>query len=215
VTVTPGAAVAPVVSITSTSGGIIQSGAGVITAPAVLNATTQSANFSAANGVALGNNNVIAVPVSITGGADSSIVNTAALTLGNVRVNGGTFTVNTSGSALAGGAVAQAAGTALSVYGNTSVTTRGSAITLANSGNNFGALTLSSIGGVGAAAGADIAVTEGSTLNVNAVNAGTTGKIALSSANASIIQTSTEINPVEAAEKARQCLLILRICPRQ
>jgi len=180
------------VAITSTSGGIIQS-AGTISLTGLATAT-QSATFTAATGVALsktGNSfgGAVAVPVTITGGADSAVSANSALTLGNVRVNGGTFTVDTTASGAGLAPVVQAAGTVAAIYGNTSVTTKGSAITLTNSGNNFGALTLTS--NSGSAAGADIALTENNTLNVNSVNAGTGGKIALTSESANIIQTAT------------------------
>jgi len=185
VTATNSATASASIALQSSNGAIIQS-AGSIAVTGVATAT-QSANFSAAQGVVLDRTansfgGAVAVPVTLTAGADSTVASSAALSLGNVRVNAGGLTV--ANATVAATPVTQAAGTSAAIYGNTSITTNGGAITVTNSGNNFGALTLAS-------AGADIALTESSTLNINSANAGAANKITLTSENGSIIQTST------------------------
>src|ERR1035438_2333691 len=151
---------AAAVNIQSVSGNIIQTG--TITIPAAYTA----ANFSAPTGAVtltnVGNAIASAVPVGITAnGAGStgntSLTNSNSLLLGNVQVVGGTFTVTTVPGASAG-SITQATGTSIFEYGAASFNTKGGAVTLFNSGNNFGGLTINPTNT--AAAGANVKVRE-------------------------------------------------------
>ncbi len=182
-------------TIVSSGGAIQQANAtATITVPNASSTTPTTISFTASGagaGVNLnGLNNITSFsPISITASGNSSITQSTAqnVTLGNIVVTGGTFGVDVSGTA--GNTISQATGTTVKSYGAASFTTRGGKITLSNSGNNFGALTL--VSNSSAAAGADIAVTESGVLNFASVNTGTAGKLTAQSENASIIQTGT------------------------
>ncbi|PTX92609.1 filamentous hemagglutinin N-terminal domain-containing protein [Opitutus sp. ER46] len=157
---------------TSTYGDVIQSG--VITA-------NKDATFKASNGaVTLDTSaNVITGNVSLTALNTSKFRNTLATKLGAVTVAAGGLTVDLSGTA--GIALTQKTGTAIYTYGATTLKTNAAAITLTNSGNQFGGLTLASNGG-------DIAVTELTTLNLAAVTTGA-GNLTVTSEGGDIIDT--------------------------
>jgi filamentous hemagglutinin family protein len=185
-------------TVVSTGGGIQQAAGGTILVPTVTGSGNTVSFTAAAGGVTLANaGNNFAVPVNVSAVGNSSITQSTAqnLVLGNVTVTAGTFAVDTTGTA--GVTVTQATGSTVKVYGNTSVNTQGAKITLTNSGNNFGGLTFNSTNG--AAAGADVAVTEAGVLNFLAVNTGTAGKLNAMSENASIIQTGTGVLNVGGA----------------
>ena len=120
-------------------------------------------------------------------GAGANTAGNWAISVGNLTAGSASLTTkNGTGNAATDGIsgdITQQAGTTLRTEGAFSATTYGANVTLANSGNNFGALTLAS-------AGADIALTESSTLNIAAVNAGANKQITLVSENGSIIQTA-------------------------
>jgi hypothetical protein len=135
----------------------------------------------------LGNN--VATQLSISAVGNSSYTQSTAqqVYLGNVAISGGTFSVDASGSL--GTKISQWGSTSIKSFGNPTFLTQGGSVTLANSGNNFGGVSIST--NVGAAAGADIAVTETGVLNFLTVNSGTAGKLTAISENASIIQSGT------------------------
>jgi filamentous hemagglutinin family protein len=90
--------------------------------------------------------NSIPVAITLTAAGNSSIVQSNNTLLGNVAVSGGTLSVNT--SAVAAKTITQATGTTVKAFGNSSFTTKAGAITLSNTGNNFGGLTLATNVGV-------------------------------------------------------------------
>jgi hypothetical protein len=167
-------------TVVSTGGSVIQSGAGSISVPV---GTANKATFSAAAAVTLtdpnaGNN--ITAPITLTAVTDSSIKQAAATTLNNVKVSGGAFLVDVSGGA---NAITQVAGSTVNTFGNSAFKSTTGAITLANSGNSFGALSLSSTTGA-------ISVKEAGTVNLASVATGG-GTLTAVSENAGIIETNS------------------------
>lgn len=179
-------------TLTSTGGSITQAAGGTIVVPTVTAANT--VNISAPTGSVTLNNagNKIETVLNLSALGNSSLTQTLAtptnvVYLGNVAVTNGTFNLDV--SATAGQKVVQAATTAMKIYGNTTVNTQAGTVTLTNTGNNFGGVTITT--NTSAAAGADIAITESGVLNFLTVNSGTTGKLTAVSENASIIQSGT------------------------
>jgi filamentous hemagglutinin family protein len=164
------------VSLTSVTGSITQTGAVSIAAGYT------AANFTAPLGMTLStatNSINKSAPISITAlgtGGNVSLTNVSATgtVLGNVNVPNGTFTVTTLAS---GGSITQASGTSIFEYGSASFTTNGAVVTLANSGNNFGGISIDTtdiVAGVPTtAAGAAASVRETGTNNYVAVTTGT------------------------------------------
>jgi len=191
VTITANATNPGSLSVTSTGGSIFQ-GAGTITVPTIAGGTN-TVSFSAPNGSVTLDlaGNTIAPAVALTASGNSTVRQSTAqnLILGNVAVTAGTFltTVNTAAIELA-----QAAGTTVRVFGDTTLNTGGK-ITLDNVGNNFGGLTIAS--NVGSAVGAAVVLREGGTINLKAVNTGTapTSTLKLTSEGASIVSSSTAL----------------------
>ena len=179
-------------TVVSTGGNVQQAVGGTITALNTVIASNVS--FTSSTGsVTLGNaGNTFTSAVAISAVGNSSInVSTIAspLTLNNVVVSAGTFAA-TAGNA-AGNTISQLAGSSAKIFGNSSFTTQGNKITLTNTGNNFGGVTLDSTNVGAAALGADVAITEAGTLNFLSVKSGTNGKLAATSEKASIIQSGT------------------------
>jgi len=175
-------------TVVSTGGDVIQTVAGSIVVPAT-GTGTNTVSFSSSKGaVSLPNTaNAIAPVIAVSAVGNSTLAQAANISLGNVAVSGGTLSVD--GSAGVAATIAQATGSTIKSFGNATFKTQAGKITLSNSGNNFGGLTLTS--NVGAAAGADVAITEAGTLNLVSVNTGTAGKLTATSEKASIIQSGT------------------------
>jgi len=190
-----GNALVPAGSLTvvSTGGDIIQTPVtGRIDVPTT-GTGTGTVSFSSSKGaVSLTNPavaNAIAPVISLSAVGNSSVAQAANIALGNVAVTTGTLSVDSSVAPAA--TITQAAGSSIKANGNSTFQTRAGAITLTNSGNNFGGLTLTSNVGAGAAAGADVAITEAGVLNFVSVNTGATGKLSATSEKAAIIQSGT------------------------
>jgi hypothetical protein len=191
VTITANATNPGSLSVTSTGGSIFQ-GAGTITVPTIAGGTN-TVSFSAPNGSVTLDlaGNTIAPAVALTASGNSTVRQSTAqnLILGNVAVTAGTFltTVNTAAIELA-----QAAGTTVRVFGDTTLNTGGK-ITLDNVGNNFGGLTIAS--NVGPAGGAAVVLREGGTINLKAVDTGTavTSTLKLTSEGGSIVSSATAL----------------------
>jgi len=190
---TSGSTTVPAGSLTvvSTGGDVIQTAAtGLINVPTT-GTGTNTVSFSSSNGaVALLNpagTNAIAPVIAVSAVGNSTVAQAANISLGNVAVTGGTLTVD--GSTGVNTTIAQATGSTIKAFGNSTFKTQAGKITLTNSGNNFGGLTLTS--NVTAAAGADVAITEAGTLNFVSVNTGTAGKLTAISEKAAIIQSGT------------------------
>jgi filamentous hemagglutinin family protein len=191
VTITAGATTPGSLSVTSTGGSIFQ-GAGTITVPTIAGGTN-TVSFSAPNGSVTLDlaGNTIAPAVALTASGNSTVRQSTAqnLILGNVAVTAGTFltTVNTAAIELA-----QAAGTTVRVFGDTTLNTGGK-ITLDNVGNNFGGLTIAS--NVGSPVGAAVVLREGGTINLKAVDTGTavTSTLKLTSEGGSIVSSATAL----------------------
>jgi len=135
-----------------------------------------------------GTNNIGAV-IAISAVGNSSIAEAQNITLGNTAVSAGTFSADSSSGS--GKTITQAAGTTAKIFGASTFTTNRGAITLTNTdgtGNNFGAVTAKT--NVGGALGADIAITEGGTLNFAEVKTGSNGKLTAISSYGDIIQTT-------------------------
>ncbi len=188
-------------TVVSTGGDIIQTtGLGYITVPNAGNAGNTATFTANVGGVNLSDPNVgvaplpttknnIATAVTLTAAGNSSVVQGNNIVLGNVAVSAGTLTVNSAG--VAAKTITQATGTTVKAYGASSFTSAAGAITLANTGNNFGGVTLAS-------GGSDVAITEAGTLNLVSVNTGA-GKLAAISQNAGIVQTGAAGITVGAA----------------
>jgi filamentous hemagglutinin family protein len=201
-------------SISSTNGGILQSSSLAVTVPgrALLTATnagsiyvptttgaTNTATFSAPTGAVTLTNpsatnngtsgNFMNVPIAISASGNSSVAQSTfpGLTFGNVSVTNGSFTADT--SLFAARTITEATGATLRILGATSLTTQGGAISVNQTGNNFGGLTL--LSNVANAAGAAITIKENGTINLVSVNAGTTGAFTAASETGGIIQSGT------------------------
>ena len=180
------------VTISSGTGSIIQgAGATAITIPAGYTA----ANFTAPGGVTLnlaaGNaiNKSAVVSITATGaGANSSIINNQQTVLGNVTVTNGTFSASTLAS---GGSITQAGSTSIFEFGAATFTTQGGLVTLANSANNFGGLTIDTTNGGASVGGAAASVRETGTNNYVSVKTGNALTSSLTAVDdiASIIET--------------------------
>lgn len=175
-------------TVVSTGGDVIQTVGGSILVPAT-GTGTNTVSFSSSKGaVSLPNTaNSIAPVIAVSAVGNSTLAQAANIALGNVAVSGGTLTVD--GSTGVATTIAQSTGSTIKAFGNATFKTQAGKITLSNSGNNFGGLTLTS--NVGAAAGADVAITEAGTLNLVSVNTGTAGKLTATSEKAAIIQSGT------------------------
>jgi filamentous hemagglutinin family protein len=177
-------------TLTSVTGSITQGGgATAITVP-----TGYTAAFSASAGnislnLAGGNAFNSAVPISLTAGAAglTTVINNGAVLLGNVQAPLGTFTISTLAS---GGSISQATGTSLFEFGAATFTTQGGAITVANSGNNYGNITIDTTNAGAAAAGASASVRETGTNHYTSVKTGTAGNFSAVDDAANIIQDS-------------------------
>ena len=173
--------------VSSTAGDIIQAGTIVVRNPGA--AASNTTSFTSATGrVALtAAGNSFALPVTVSAAGNTSIVSSEAIALGNVS-SGGFLTVDTSAGAAK--AITQLAGTTVKAFGATTLNTQGGKITVSQTGNNFGGLTLASNLGA-AAAGADIELKESGTINFVSVASGTAGKLIATSDTGSIIQSGT------------------------
>jgi len=173
-------------TVVSTGGSIFQTATtGTISVPRAVATSSNTASFSAAGGVTLtnpfGTNNIV-VPITLRAASDSSIVQGSnSLLLANVAVTAGGLSVDT--SALAGRNVTQTTGSTLFAFGTTALRTAGGAITLSNTGNNFGALSIASGGG-------NVAITEAGTINLASVVTGI-GNFSATSSGGGIIQTTS------------------------
>lgn len=135
---------------------------GVVTAP--------SLTLTAAKDITLANaGNTIGSFVAT--GANVAYATTGAAVLGNINANG-TLAVSS------GGAVTQAVGTSVKAVGATTLT--GTALTLANTGNGFGALTLDAGSG-------NVTIAEDTTINVAGLRAGTSSF----TSNGSVVTSGT------------------------
>lgn len=181
------------VTISSNTGSIIQgAGATAITIPAGYTA----ANFTAplgvtlnlAGGNAINKSAVVSITANGTAG-NSSIINNQQTVLGNVTVTNGTFSASTLAS---GGSITQAASTSIFEYGAATFTTQGAVVTLANSGNNFGGITIDTTNAGGAATGAAASVREAGTNNYLSVKTGTAATSSFTAVddNSNIIETA-------------------------
>jgi hypothetical protein len=177
------------VAITSVSGNIIQ---GTNATAIVIPAGYTSASFSAPTGGVTLNVAANAInksaPISVTANGagatgNSTIFNSLQTVIGNVVDDNGTFTLG-SAAAPIGGTVTQAAGTSIFEYGQLTVITNGSAVTLANAGNNFGNIAIDTtdivlVGGPPPVptpttpGGAAVSIRETGTDNYTSVTAGT------------------------------------------
>jgi len=185
-------------AVVSTSGSIVQytpntapnATNGYIIVPTVGNANT--ATFQAAGGIqltnpnntVLGQGNKIDVPVALSAATDSVLNQSQGargVILGNVTIKSGGLVVDT--SAAAGGVISQAAGTIANIFGTSGFKTNNAKITLTNSGNNFGAVSLASNGGA-------VSISEAGTLNLASVVTGA-GALSAASENAGIVESST------------------------
>jgi filamentous hemagglutinin family protein len=177
-------------TLTSVTGSITQGGgATAITVPigytAAFSAPAGNISLNPAGGNAFNST----VPISLTaGGAGlTTVINNGGVLLGNVQVPLGTFTISTLAS---GGSISQATGTSLFEYGAATFTTQAGAVTLANSGNNFGNISIDTTNGGAAAGGASASVRETGTNHYTLVKTGTAGNFSAVDDAANIIQDS-------------------------
>ncbi|MGD1031916.1 MAG: filamentous hemagglutinin N-terminal domain-containing protein [Opitutaceae bacterium] len=177
-------------TLTSVTGSITQGGgAAAITVPAGYTAAFSAPAGNVSLNLAAGNAFNSTVPISLTAGAAglTTVINNGGVLLGNVQVPLGTFTINTLAS---GGSISQAAGSSLFEYGAATFTTQAGAITLANSGNNFGNISIDTTNAGAAAAGASASVRETGTNHYTVVKTGTTGNFTALDDASTIIEDS-------------------------
>jgi filamentous hemagglutinin family protein len=152
---------------TSTNGDILQT-AGIT--------TTGNVTLSAANGAVTASNagNSIAGWIGLTAKNDSALTNTVNTVLGNLVVTSGGLTAVSGANT-----IAQATGATIYTYGATSFTATNKAISLGNTGNQFGGVTLNS-------GTADSTIKEWTTLNLKSVTA---ANLTATSENGSIVDS--------------------------
>lgn len=138
--------------------------------------TTPSLTMTSPSTVTLTNPANAIAALTVTG-TDVAVVNTGAITLGNITATGNLAITTT-------GAITQSADTKLKAVGATTLT--GTGLTATNAGNSFGALTLD-VGAAGV-----LALNEDTTLNVAALRAGSATFKSLGSV------ITTGVNPVTA-----------------
>jgi hypothetical protein len=179
------------ISVTSANANIVEDTLHniVIPATAKLNLTASSATGQVLLSSTTAANNQISSPVSITATGNSVIWDENNLTLAGVFINTGTFTVNTTGAA--GITVGEQAGTTIYSYANDTIKTDGGAVTLTQSGNNFGAITVDTTNGN--AAGAAVNVKEYGGNNWASINTGTGGNFTATSETSIVFQSGNAI----------------------
>lgn len=165
---------------TSSNGNIIQ---GTGTTGIITTTSTGTATLSATSGsVTLDDatNNSIAGAIAVSAKGNSTVSNKINAILGNSTISSGGLTVDVSG--VAGSTITQASSSKIYSYGATTFKTNNAALTVGNTGNQFGALTLSS--GTGA-----VTLKEMTTVNLKSVS--TTGNLAVTSEAGNIIDSGT------------------------
>ena len=186
--------------------GNISEAAGVtnnITSTSVNSPISFIASSTGNNGVVLANPNTInanpANVISISASGNSSLVNSADITLGNITVfPGNGQTPNTTDVQLyvssTSGNISQKSGTSVYVWGNTTLNSKGTnGITLTNGGNNFGAITAT------ATSSGNVKITESATSTYNSVVANnfnatsTYGDILTPTSNAAITVSGNSV----------------------
>lgn len=134
--------------------------------------------------------------ISVTAGANGTVSSTSpanigsqlaeagawGVTLGNVSA-GSLFVTTNNGGAGNSGRIVQSTGTAVSSFGTAAFTTTNNTITVANAGNSFGRVQLTSAGGA-------ITLTEDGTIKLGNLSSGN-GTVALTSRTGSIIEDAT------------------------
>jgi len=168
----------------TSNGSIIQSG--------VLTAAGNVTAWAAQGSVTLDNaSNAITGWTSLTASGNSVIKNTNDTVLGNVTVASGTLTVDTSASSKK---ISQATGTSIYTYGATTFASAGAGtITVTNSNNQFGGLTLTTGSG-------DIKVTEQTTLNLKKVT--TSGNLTATSVGGNIVDSQAANGDINVGSTA-------------
>lgn len=171
-------------SATSANGDIIE--AGGTGAIGTVGSTFGSVTLSAPNGAVTldGTNNVgnttVAGAYSLTAMKSSTLKNAPSIVLGTTSVSSGNITVQTTG---ANTDITQKSGATINAYGASSFTANGTGnVTLDQSGNQFGALTLATTSGL-------VTVKESTTMNLKAVT--TSGKFTATSENGDIVDTAS------------------------
>jgi hypothetical protein len=173
------------ISISSWSGNVTESGG--LTVPS----TTTAVNFGAPHGtITLTGANVIAstVPIGLNASGAIALDNGGSTTLGNVSGGSSLWVSTTAASA---GAITQATGSSVNVYGNPTFLTDGGAVTLGNAGNNYGAITVDTTNGT--AAGANVAITEAATDHYHGINTGTGGNFSATASAGDIIEDASAV----------------------
>jgi len=187
------------VSITSVNSIILEGGATGIGSSTIslpltskLNLTATSAGGAVLLTSTIANVNQILAPVSIAATGNSVIWDQNNLLFAGVNITSGTFVANTTEAE--GITIGEQAGTTVYSYGNDTFKTAGGAVTLGNSGNNFGAIavdtTVTSVIGVTAnPAGANATIKEFGGNNYASVNTGTGGNFSTTSEQSIILET--------------------------
>jgi filamentous hemagglutinin family protein len=180
------------VTISSATGDIIEAGAINLSANPLLSGVTFNA---VAGAVTLTNANLIGtttstavLPVSINALNASALTVNDSLMLGKSKISNGGLTLNTVGDGTSG-VIVQKSGTSLFVYGNPTFVTAGAAVTLTQSGNNFGAITVDTTNAGGTPAGATVNIRETATNNYAGVRTGTAGAFTALDDTGDIIET--------------------------
>ena len=179
-------------SVSAVSGNVTQINP-IITTNTVSTITIGGTNVTLSNASNSINSQGIAtngIGFNVTGNA--SLTNTQGVVIGSTVVQSGYLTINT---VLAGstGNISEAPGSTIWVYGNPTFTTNGAQINLTNAGNNFGQITVNTVGGSNVGTGANIAVRETGTNNYYTINTGNSGTFTATD-DLGNIQTSSTAN---------------------
>jgi hypothetical protein len=178
------------VALTSVNSIILETATSNITVPSTgkLTLTANSANGQVLLNT-VGATNAISAPVSITSTGNSAIWSSQNLILSGVNISTGTFAANTGTSAAGAATITEASGTTVYSYGADTFITNGSAITLGNSGNNFGGITIDTTNANLTPAGAAATIKEFGGNNIVSVNTGTGGSFKTTSEQSIILET--------------------------
>lgn len=166
---------------TSQNGSIVETGA-VVAGNATLSAASGDITLNAVN-----TNALTSLTISQAGG-NVAYATGGSIALGNITTNG-TLTVDTSSASAK--QITQVANATINAYGATSFSTDAGVVTVANSGNRFGGITVDTTKAGATAAGASATLKEQTTINLRSVKTGTAGNLTVTSEGGSIVDSGS------------------------
>jgi len=176
------------VAVTSVNSIILDTATSSLTTPTTAKLTLTAT--SAAGQVLINNataTDAIGSAVTISATGNSAMWSSLPLILNGVTVTNGTFAADTGESTAS--PITEASGSTVATYGNDTFITQASKVTLGNSGNNFGAITIDTTNANETPAGAGASIKEYSGNNYASVNTGTAGTFSATSEQSIILET--------------------------